>query len=141
MSLIKKIKNRGLYRQLIRYFVIASVIALLEVIDFVLLNSVLHVNYITATVLSVFVSIILNWMLSQKFVFQYSRFTPKLEFVLVAIASLIGMAIQVATIYIAVEYLHIVPIAGKIFALVVVFSWNFLSRRLFIFRRPHTVES
>lgn len=129
---------KQLKRPIAKYFIVAAFIAGLEVCTFAFMNSILKINYLISTTISVTISIILNWYFSKVFVFKTSKYKFHIEFTLVAIASLVGLGIQLAVISISVEYLHLIPVLGKILAIFVTFLWNFWARKKFIF---HTTPS
>ena len=113
----------------------ASIVVLIEIGSFWLLNSVVNINYLMATAISMLVGIILNWLGSKYLVFKESRFLPVKEFTLVFVVSLVGLAIQITTIYVMVDKLHLVPLMGKIAAIGITFVWNFFIRRVYIFKQ------
>ena len=127
-------KQDKLASQIFRYLMMAGVVVLCELGSFWLINSIFNINYLIATAISMLVGIVLNWLGSKYLVFKESRFTPIKEFTLVFIVSLVGLAIQITTIYIMVDKLHLVPLVGKIAAIGVTFIWNFFIRRVYIFR-------
>ena len=130
-TLIKKEKLSG---QAFRYLIMASIAVTVEVGIFWLMNSFIHMNYLLATAVSMLAGIVLNWLGSKYFVFSKSRFTAFREFLLVFIVSLVGLAIQIMTIYFLVTKAHAVPLVGKIAAIGVTFVWNFFIRRVYIFK-------
>lgn len=116
-----------------RYLIMAVCIVIIELADFAVLNSVLNVPYQIATVVSVAVSIILNWYFSKRLVFKNSKYAAKQEFTLVLFASLIGLGIQLLVTTFCVELLNLHPFIGKVLAIVVGFSWNYWARKKYIF--------
>jgi putative flippase GtrA len=119
---------------MIRYLVMALLIVGLEVLVYYLLNSILGVNYLLAVPLSMALSIVLNWYFSKRLVFKQSRYKNSVELSLVAISSVIGVGIQLAVTYVAVEMLQLIPLLGKIIAITITFFWNFYVRKRYIFK-------
>ncbi len=122
------------YGQIIRYVVMASVVVTIEVVSFWVMNSRIGLRYEAAAVLSMAIGIVLNWLGSNYFVFNKSRFHPVHEFILVAGVSLVGVGLQLLTLHVAVEYFNILPVIGKFVAICFTFVWNFLVRKLYIFK-------
>lgn len=116
-----------------RYFIMAGFIVMIELTDFAILNSVLKVPYQLATVISVGVSIILNWYFSKRLVFKDSKYAAKREFTLVLVASLIGLGVQLLVTTVCVELLNLMPFVGKCLAIIVGFAWNYWVRKKYIF--------
>jgi len=128
-DLIKKLHDHSFTR----YFIMAVFVVLTELMIFQALNSLLSINYILSTVLSMIVGILLNWVFSRSYVFKTSKYSKKIEFVLIVVTSLIGMAIQVGTIYLCVETIKLIPIIGKVIAIGITFFWNYFIRKKYIF--------
>jgi putative flippase GtrA len=117
-----------------RYFVMAAVIVSIELAVFAFINSILGLSYVIATPGSMAVSFVLNWYFSKHFVFAgKSRHKAHVEFTLVLITSLVGVGLQLAVTGLFVEILGLLPIIGKLVAIIVTFFWNFIIRKKFIF--------
>ncbi len=79
------------------------------------------------------VSVIVNYLLSVTFVFETDKEKKKTgEFVIFVILSLIGLGINEACMWLAVEFAGIHYKLSKIGATAVVMVYNFISRKLFI---------
>lgn len=126
--------------KLIRYLAVASVIVAIELLTFALMNSVLGVSYLVATPASMLISIVLNWYFGRKLVFAASSFDARTEFVMVAVASVIGIGMQIGVAYIVVGLLKFRPFIGKLAAISVTFFWNFLVRHYYIYRVPAEIK-
>jgi putative flippase GtrA len=127
--------EKRLTPELIRYFVMAVSVVLIELITFQLIIWA-HISYLIATPASMLLGIVLNWYFSQRFVFNHRPHSPKKEFTLVLIASLIGIGLQTAVTAGVVEVLKLAPIIGKMAAIVVTFFWNFWFRKKYVFYGP-----
>ncbi|MFO0920847.1 MAG: GtrA family protein [Candidatus Saccharimonadales bacterium] len=125
-------------KQIFKYLLIAVIIVSIEVLSFALLNSVIKINYLVSTVLSMAIGIALNWFLSRVYVFKASKYAIHTEIMMVVLASLVGVGIQLSVIWICVEKLSITPIIGKILAILITFSWNFWVRKRYIFNTKNT---
>ncbi len=117
----------------IRYGIMAVVVVGIEIASFSFINSVLGIHYVVATVLSVGIGIVLNWVASKHFVFKTTRHAAHKEFLLVLLVSLIGIGLQVLVTVVAVEQLDLKPLVGKAAAIVITFFWNYAMRKKFIF--------
>jgi putative flippase GtrA len=120
--------------RLLRYLGVATAIVGIELVFFQLIF-LLSGNYMLATVLSFSLAIILNWILSRKLVFGASHHHKVKEFLLVLGASLVGLAIQLAVVYISVEVLRLYPLIGKVLSIGFSFFWNYWFRAAVIFRK------
>ena len=126
--------NNHIGGQVARYLIMASIVVTIELGSFWAMNSKIGINYLMATFLSMVIGIVLNWLGSKFFVFNKSRFNPVHEFILVAVVSLVGIGLQLMTIYLLVTKAHTAPLIGKIAAIGTTFVWNFFIRRAYIFK-------
>lgn len=129
-ELINKIHQHSF----VRYFIMAVIIVLIELLVFQC-QIFMSINYLLATVSSMAVGVVLNWIYSGKYVFRTSRFSRHTEFWLVVASSLVGIGIQVIIVYISVDLLLQIPIVGKIAGIGITFFWNYFVRLKFIFRK------
>ncbi len=121
-------------RQILRYFIMACLLVILELFTFWTFNSLFGLSYLIATPLSMAISFFLNWYLGRRFIFKDSERRAHIEFTLVFIASLIGVGIQLAVISFTVEILSLAPLFGKLIAICITFFWNYLVRKYYIFK-------
>ncbi len=94
------------------------------------------ISYLIATPVSMVIAIILNWYLSRVFVFKHRPHSAHKEFLLVVVASVIGLALQVAVTAFVVEVVKGAPLIGKLIAICVTFFWNFWFRKKYVFFDP-----
>lgn len=117
---------------LVRYLIIAIGIVAGELVVFQALYVAVH-NYVVATVVSFALAVIVNWFLSRKVVFGASQYHPAKEFLYVMIVSIVGLAIQLAVVYLCVQKLSLYPLLGKIISIGASFFWNYWFRAHFVF--------
>jgi len=120
--------------KIVKYFGIAAVIVAIELIIFQAIYLV-YKQYAVATSLSFVVALVLNWLASRNIVFGASTFSKKREFLLIAVASIVGLGIQLSVGYVAVNHLKIYPLIGKVSAIFISFFWNYWFRERFIFTK------
>lgn len=128
------IKDRKIQKKIVRYLIMAVFIVIIEVGSFAFINNILAITYLIATPISMLIGIILNWYFSKIFVFKTSNYASHQEFILVFLASLVGLGIQMAVVVTAVGFLGLLPLVGKILAIGITFIWNFWIRQKFIFK-------
>lgn len=122
------LKNKALLKYLFSAVVIVGFELIVFQIIYIILNS-----YMIATTLSFTVAVIFNWLFSRFFVFSGSKFKPIKEFTLVAIASIIGLFIQLSVVYVSVEIILFIPLLGKVLSIFFSFFWNYWFRAKYIF--------
>lgn len=78
-----------------------------------------------------------NYVLSIRFVFHSgSRHGRRREIAMVYLVSAVGLAINAAILWVAIELARLDLLAAKLFATGTVFFWNYLARRLLVFGAP-----
>ncbi|MDB5178153.1 MAG: hypothetical protein JWN01_96 [Patescibacteria group bacterium] len=135
LSLTKRLVARHLTPELWRYLAMAVVLVGVEVATFQLMVMA-GISYVVATPVSMIIAIILNWYLSQAFVFNHRPHAARKEFMLVVFASVIGLILQTAVTVFVVEVMKTMPLVGKLIAICVTFFWNFWYRKKYIFFDP-----
>jgi putative flippase GtrA len=116
-----------------KYGVMAVVVVIIELAIFWGLNSLLSINYLLATWLSLLFGIILNWLGSRYFVFGDSRHSKKKEFSLVFLTSIVGVILQSALVSLVVEFAHGPAIGGKLIGIILTFFGNYYVRKQYIY--------
>jgi putative flippase GtrA len=132
MIMINKLKNI----RMLRYLVVAISIVLVELTFFQAIYLTTH-NYILGTVLSFVLAVLLNWVLGRKVVFGASQHHPAKEFIMVLIASSIGLGIQIGVVYTSVTVLKLYPLIGKVLSIGFSFFWNYWFRAKIIYKNTH----
>jgi len=128
------IKSMLSNKRLMRYLIMAIIIVIIELITFQIIY-LINNNYYLATVISFVVGVLLNWIVGRMFVFGPSTHHPAREFIMVLIASLVGVSIQVLVVTVAVNALSLYPIIGKILSIAFSFFWNYWFRAKFIYKK------
>lgn len=137
---MKNLFSNKAIRQFISYFGVGGVSALVEWSVFSLLEYLLDVPYLLATVLAFLVSTTTNWILGRTFTFKDSAYREKKakEAFLVFLVSGIGLAFNMILMVLFVDVLgmdtNLLKTAAKILATGLVFIWNFLSRKYWVYR-------
>ena len=127
-------------KQFLSYFVVGGIAALTEWICFFLLESFTTMPYLTATVIAFLVSTTVNWYLGRTFTFKNSRHNENQlrEIFLVFLVSAVGLGFNLVLMFIFVTGLDMntteLKTMAKIISTGMVFAWNYLSRKIFIYK-------
>ena len=127
-------------RQFLSYFAVGGVSAIVEWVSFYLLGRLFGMAYLSATALAFVFSTTTNWFLGRTFTFKGSDPGKKKakEFAQVFGVSAIGLLGNLALMYLFVSVLgmdtEVLKVLAKILATGIVFMWNFLSRKLWIYK-------
>ena len=108
------------------------------VIDYVLLyfcTEFLHIHYLISSIISFTVSVIFNYILSIKWVFDVKKKQDVKDFVIFIILSVIGLGINSLIMYVMVEKFGVYYMLSKIVSTAVVMVYNFITRKLVLERK------
>ena len=99
----------------------------------ILLTERTGLHYFTSSAISFTVSVVVNYILSMRFVFNGKDDLSKFQEMAIFVAlSLVGLALNQMIMWIAVEFFHIFYALAKIFSTMMVTTYNFISRKLFL---------
>lgn len=91
------------------------------------------VGYFGASAISFTVSVIVNYILSMRFVFQGKDNLNKMqEIAIFVVLSLVGLAFNQMIMWIAVDFFGIFYAVAKILSTLLVTVYNFISRKTFL---------
>ena len=126
-------------RQFLSYFGVGGVAAIVEWMSFFLLDRI-GIPYLTATIMAFIIATFVNWFLGKTFTFKESTYKDKRtkEIFLVFLVSAIGLGFNLLLMYFFVDIIGmnegLLKTGAKILATGIVFIWNFLSRKKWIYR-------
>ncbi len=128
-TLTRMLKNK----RLIKYFVMAATIVLIELTAFQIIFWLTNNAYLS-TVASFILAVVLNWIGSRLLVFGASTHHPAREFMMVFIASIVGLGIQLTVVFVCVDILLLYPLIGKVLSIGFSFFWNYWFRAQIIYK-------
>lgn len=136
-----KLLNKANIKQFISYFFVGGVAAIVEWVMFFIFANVLQINYFVSTVIAFIFSTTANWILGRITTFKdnntYKDRKAKEAF-LVFVVSAIGLLFNLILMYLFVTVMGFDSSLGKtlskIAATGIVFIWNFLIRKLVIYK-------
>ena len=124
---------KKLMEQIIKFGFVGFLCFFIDYGVMVFLTEVFRIDYLVSSGISFTVSVIVNYILSITFVFQTDKDKNKLkEFVVFVFLSVIGLGINEACMWLAVEAAGIYYMISKIGATAVVMVYNFVTRKIFI---------
>ena len=136
-----KLLNKANIKQFISYFFVGGGAAIVEWVMFFIFANVLQINYFVSTVIAFIFSTTANWILGRITTFKdnntYKDKKAKEAF-LVFVVSAIGLLFNLILMYLFVTVMGFDSSLGKtlskIAATGIVFIWNFLIRKLVIYK-------
>ena len=120
-------------QRLMKYFAMAVTIVLIELATFQVIYF-LTSNYYMGTVLSFAFAVFLNWIGGRMFIFGASHHHPLREFIMVLIASVVGVLIQLTVVHVSVSVLLFYPLIGKMLSVCFSFFWNYWFRATIVYK-------
>ncbi len=129
--MINKFKN--LFIQMVKF---GGVGVLCFIIDFVtlhLLTDYVHLHYLWSAAIAFFVSVVVNYILSVRFVFDVNPENDKKRvFIVFVLSSIVGLGLTELLMWIGVDVLLLNYLLVKIGATAIVMVYNFITRKLFL---------
>lgn len=127
-----------LLTQALRYGAVAVVAQVLDISLFYLFAKLFDIHYLIAGMLAFAPALMLNYVLCRVWVFQVSEgLTPQKATMFLSIA-LIGLVLTLSLLWLFTSMLGFDPMYSKLVSIVIVFWWNFLARKVFIFNTATT---
>ncbi len=121
-------------KQFLIYVVVGGFATIVEWVCFWLLNGVLHLHYVPATCLAFVVSTFANWLAGRMLLFKDTDTDIVKELAQIYATSIAGLLMNLAIMWVAVEVACLGAMVAKILATGIVFFWNFLVRKLLIYK-------
>lgn len=124
---------KKLIEQIMKFGVVGFLCFFIDYFVLFAATEILGINYLISSGISFSVSVIINYILSTKFVFQTKQDTNKMkEFIIFVILSLVGLGINQIIMWFTVEKVSIYYMLGKIIATAIVMVYNFITRKIFL---------
>ena len=124
---------RKLIEQIMKFGVVGFLCFFIDYGLMILFTEAFHINYLVSAALSFSISTIVNYSLSMRYVFKSKKDANKInEFILFVVLSVIGLGVNEAAMWIAVDGLGIHYMISKIGATAVVMVFNFVTRKIFL---------
>lgn len=122
---------KHLFMQIIRFGMVGFLCFFIDYGLMLGLTELAGINYLISSAISFTVSVIVNYLLSMKFVFEVrKRDNRAKEFILFVFLSIIGLGINQLVMWVCVEKIGIIYQISKIGATAIVMVYNFISRKL-----------
>ena len=124
---------KKLISQIIKFGFVGFLCFFIDYGIMVFLTEALKINYLISSGCTFSVSVIVNYILSIKFVFDADRDANKVkQFLVFLFFSIGGLIINQIVMWVAVDLLGIFYMISKIGATAIVMVYNFITRKLFI---------
>ena len=115
------------------YLIVGGIATVAEWIIFFVLDKA-SVHYTFATVIAYVLSTFVNWFAGRILVFKQNQQPVFKEILEIYIASIVGLLMNLAIMWVAVDLFCFNEMLSKIAATAIVFFYNFLVRKLLIYK-------
>lgn len=143
---------KKLFAQIFKFAIVGGISFVVDFVVYGVMCNVLGIHYIISGVAGFFVSVVVNYLLSMKFVFVSKEDMRKdKEFVIFVILSLIGMLLNSVILFICIDLIYmnwlwlnqlidieIMNLAAKIIATGIVMVYNFVTRKIFLEKKEES---
>nr|WP_263324805.1 GtrA family protein [Neobacillus sp. Marseille-Q6967] len=129
-------------KEVVSYLVFGILTTLVNIISYVLLTRVFHIDYKLATTIAWLLSVFFAFITNKLYVFNSKSFhikTLSKEFLSFIFFRLLSYLVDLAMMIVMVEWLKTDDFFAKVLANVVVVILNFFASKFFIFKRKEAV--
>lgn len=118
--------------QFIRYLFVGGLAAIVNIGSLYIFTDVFHIYYLFSNVIAFILGLVVNYILSKKFVFQDNvKYSRSKEFLIYALIGVIGLFLDTLIMGIMTSTFKIYYMLSKIISTLLVFVWNFVARKIF----------
>jgi putative flippase GtrA len=118
--------------QLIKFGIVGVIATLIDLAVLMLLKEFMHVDVLAASAVAFSVSVIANYILSMLFVFESRGNSKVKEFLVFVVLSIGGLLLNQFIMWLGTEIMTAYYLWVKVFALVFVPIYNFVTRKIFL---------
>ena len=122
------------YVQLIKFAVAGAIGAGIEIFTFIYLVDFVGMYYLTANLIAISLAIIVNYFISQKWVFDSGRYSKRTEFAVFVMVSLVALLLNQLLMWYFVGTAELDDKISKILAIGIVAAFNFFAKKFFVFK-------
>lgn len=125
-------KTNNTIIQFFRYIFVGGIAAVVNIGMLYIFTDIFKIYYLLSNVFSFSLGLIVNYILSKKFVFQDEKAISKSkEFIIYAIIGVLGLIIDTLLVGLMTSILGLYYMISKIISTILVFIWNFGARKIF----------
>ena len=122
--------------QLFRYVFVGGTAFVVDFFFLYFFSDICGIYYLVSAVLSFIISVLVNYVMSTKWVFNQDKIENKvLEFNLFILISTIGLVFTEILLYFFTDIVGLYYLISKIISAIIVLFWNFLARRIMFYGR------
>ena len=118
------------------YLIVGGLATIVEWVGFWLFSEKIGIAYLLATTLAFAISTFANWLFGRLLVFRGKQRQSLLREILsVYLASIVGLLLNLIIMFVLVQLLTVGKMPAKVLATILVFAYNYLIRKLVIYKK------
>ena len=127
-------KTTNLFIQFFRYTLVGGLAFVVDLVLLFVLTEYAHWHYLVSATLTFLAGLLVNYILSTQWIFRSSKIkNKKIEFILFGLIGVIGLGLNNVLLYFFTDLIGLYYMLSKLITAVLVYAWNFLGRRYFLF--------
>lgn len=129
--------TKNSFLQFFRYLFVGGIATIVDWGILFLLTDFVHLYHLVSAIIAFIAGLITNFFLSKLLVFKANeaRVNPVMEFVSYAVIGVIGLGITELIMYLITNCWNIHYMISKIIATIIVLIWNYLARKLIVYKK------
>lgn len=128
-----KEKDEKLLLQIFKFVIVGGLAFVIDYVTLIICKEVFHLNTLLSAAIAFTVSVIVNYILSVKWVFDVNKNnSEKRNFIIFIIFSVIGLGLTELIMWLGTDVMGISYLIIKIIATIIVMVFNFITRKLFL---------
>lgn len=126
--------NDNIFIQMFRYIFVGGTAFVVDFFFLYFFSDICGIYYLISGVLSFIISVLVNYLMSTKWVFNQDNIDNKvLEFNLFLLISAIGLVFTEILLWLFTDIFGMYYLISKIIAVIIVMFWNFIARRVMFY--------
>lgn len=126
-------KKEKLLLQIFKFAIVGGIAFIIDYVTLIICKEVFHLDTLISAGIAFTVSVIVNYILSIKWVFEVSdKHSSKRNFIVFIIFSIMGLGLTELIMWVGEDLMHISYLIVKIAATIIVMIFNFITRKIFL---------
>ncbi|MDO5820146.1 MAG: GtrA family protein [Methanobrevibacter sp.] len=127
-------RTDDIFLQFFRYIFVGGTAFIVDFFFLYFFSDICGIYYLISAVLSFIISVLVNYVMSTRWVFNQDNIGNKvLEFNLFILISTIGLVFTEILLYFFTDIVGLYYLVSKIISSIIVLFWNFLARRVMFY--------
>lgn len=129
-----KERTDNIFLQFFRYIFVGGTAFIVDFFFLYFFSDICGIYYLISAVLSFIISVLVNYVMSTRWVFNQDKIDNKvIEFNLFILISTVGLVFTEILLYFFTDIVGLYYLISKIIAAIIVLFWNFLARRVMFY--------